>query len=66
MTTAIATVIGSIISGLVAIYVCTVQNNKNIALIEYRLGELEREVKQHNSLDKRLVIVETKLGLKEN
>lgn len=63
MLAAIATIIGSVISGLVAIYVCTVQNNKNIALIEYRLGELEKEVRTHNNLDKRLSIVETKLNM---
>ena len=65
MLTAIATIVGSVISGLVAIYVCTVQNNKTIALIEYRLSQLENEVRKHNTFDRRLIIVETKLGIKE-
>lgn len=65
MLTAIATIVGSVISGLVAIYVCTVQNNKTVALIEYRLSQLEAEVRKHNTFDRRLIIVETKLGIKE-
>ena len=61
MLVAVSTVLSSLISGLVAIYVCTVQNNKNIVLIQYRLEELEKEVKAHNNFDKRLSIVEDRL-----
>lgn len=65
MTTAIATVIGSVISGLVAIYVCTVQNDKTMALVIYRLEQLEHKVEVHNSLVERMTAVETELDMIE-
>lgn len=63
MTTAIATVIGSVISGLVAIYVCTVQNDKTMALVIYRLEQLEHKVEAHNNLVERMTAVETELDI---
>lgn len=64
MVTAVATIISSIITGLVAIYVCTVQNNKSMALIQYRMDQLEKKVETHNSLDSRLIKIETLLQLR--
>lgn len=66
MTTAIATVIGSVISGLVAIYVCTVQNDKTMALVIYRLEQLEHKVEAHNNLVERMTVVETELDIIEH
>jgi len=60
---AISTIIGAIISGLVAVSVATKQHNKTMALIEYRLAELEKKVDKHNNLVERMYAVETKLEL---
>ena len=65
MITAVATIASSIISGLVAIIVCTVQNNKNLALVSYRLEQLEKKVDQHNSLVERMTVLETEMHIKE-
>ena len=61
--TALSTVIGSVISGIVAVIVAGKQHDKTIALIEYRLKELEEKQDKHNNLIERLYVVETKLNL---
>lgn len=63
--TAVATVASSIISGLVAIIVCTIQNNKNLALVTYRLEQLEKKVDKHNNLVERMTALETEMHIKE-
>lgn len=63
MMTALATVVSSVISGLVAIYVCSVQNDKTMALISYRLEQLENKVNKHNNLVERMTVVETELDI---
>lgn len=63
--TAVATIASSIISGLVAIIVCTVQNNKNLALVTYRLEQLEKKVDKHNNLVERMTVLETEMHIKE-
>ena len=65
MITAVATIASSIISGLVAIIVCTVQNNKNLALVSYRLEQLEKKVDKHNNLVERMTVLETEMHIKE-
>lgn len=66
--------IGYLISGLVALYVAGRQHkasmaevqqkhNEQMALIEYRLKELEEKVDKHNNLVERMYVVETKLNL---
>lgn len=65
MSTAIATVIGSVISGIVAILVSTIQNNKTMALVTYRLEQLEQKVNDHNNLVERMTAVETELSVRE-
>lgn len=65
MSTAIATVIGSVISGVVAILVSTIQNNKTMALVTYRLEQLEQKVNTHNNLVERMTAVETELSVLE-
>ncbi len=61
--TSISTIIGAIISGIVAVVVAGKQHDKTTALIEYRLKELEDKVDKHNNLVERMYVVETKLNL---
>lgn len=65
MVTAIATIIGAVISGAVSLIVSEWQNSKTIALIQYRLAELEKKVDKHNNLQDRMVAVETRLDVLE-
>ena len=62
---AISTIIVAIISGLVALKVSNKQHDKTIALIEYRLGELEAKMDKHNNAVERLTVLETKFKLLE-
>ena len=57
----ITAVAGPLISGLIALYVSVTQNSKTVALIEYRLGQLEEKVDAHNHLNDRLIKLETKV-----
>ena len=59
----VTAVAGPLISGLVALYVCTVQNDKIVALIQYRLEQLESKVDQHNKLGDRLITLENEVNL---
>ena len=61
--TSISTIIGAVISGIVAVVVAGKQHDKTTALIEYRLKELEDKVDKHNNLVERMYVVETKLNL---
>ena len=63
VVTAISTIVGAIISGIVAVIVAGKQHDKTTSLIEYRLKELEDKVDKHNNLVERMYVVETKLGL---
>lgn len=69
MSTAIiagaSTVIGAIISGIVALVVSGRQSNKTIALVEYRLDQLEKKVDKHNNLVKRMYEAEEALKVQE-
>ena len=69
METAIASVLGALISGIVAIIVSLVNSRaqhksfmaeleKQNALQEFRLNKLEEKVDQHNHLDRRIVALE--------
>lgn len=59
----ITSVAGPLISGLVALYVCMVQNDKTVTMIEYRLKQLEDKVDAHNHLNDRLIKLETEMSL---
>lgn len=61
VVTTIGTIIGALISGAVSLAVASWQHNKSIALIEYRLGELEEKVDKHNNLVERMYKVEAQL-----
>lgn len=65
LITAIGTIVGAVISGLVAIVVSQVQHDKTMALVEYRLGQLEEKVDQHNNLVERMYAVEAKIDVKK-
>lgn len=56
-----ATVIGAIISGIVALIVSEKQHDKTIALVEYRLTQLETKVDKHNNLVERMTLCEEKI-----
>lgn len=68
--------IEAIITGVVAIIVCminnycqnkktTEQHNTTVALIEYKLDQLTDKVEKHNNAVERLYIVERKLEVDE-
>lgn len=61
LITAISTVIGAIISGIVALVVSNKQHDKTIALVEYRLNQLETKVDKHNNLVERMTLAEEKI-----
>lgn len=61
LITVAGTIIGALISGTVSLIVSSKQHNKSIALIEYRLKELEAKQDKHNSLIERMAIVERDL-----
>lgn len=54
---------GYVISGFVALFVANRQHDKTIALIEYRLKELEEKQDKHNNLVERMTAVETQIKL---
>lgn len=58
LITAISTIIGAIISGVVALVVSGKQHDKTIALVEYRLNQLENKVDKHNNLVERVYELE--------
>lgn len=59
----ITAIAGPLISGLIALYVSTTQNDKTVALIQYRLEQLEAKVDAHNHLNDRLIKLETEVEL---
>lgn len=59
--TAIATIIGAVISGAVSLIVSEWQHSKTIALIQLRLEILEKKMDKHNQIADRMIAVETKL-----
>ena len=67
---ALATIIGALIGGVVAIVVSVINSHaqhkkflaemhEQNALILYRLGEVEKKVSMHNNFDSRLIALET-------
>jgi len=53
MATAIASVIGALIGAAASIVVCIINNNKQNALMFYRLEQLEKKVEKHNAVVER-------------
>lgn len=59
----IGSLVGAILSAIVAVYTANKQHDKTIALVEYRLKELEDKVDKHNNVIERLYIAEGKIDL---
>lgn len=59
----IGSIVGAILSAIVAVYTANKQHDKTIALVEYRLKELEDKVDKHNNVIERLYIAEGKIDL---
>ena len=63
------TIISSVITGVVAITTCLITqgmaNRKTIALIEFRLGELQKQVEKHNSIVERTYKLEETSAIQE-
>ena len=59
----ITAIAGPLISGLIALYVSTTQNDKTVALIQYRLEQLEAKVDAHNHLNDRMIKMETEIEM---
>lgn len=59
--TLIGTVLGALISGTISLFVASRQHDKSMALIEYRLKELEDKVDKHNNIVERMYKVEGKV-----
>ena len=64
-----STVIAGIITGVVGIVVCLVnnffQNRKTASLFEYRMGQLEKKVDLHNNAVERLYKAERAIAVNE-
>ena len=63
------TIISSVITGVVAITTCLITqgmaNRKTIALIEFRLGELQKKVEKHNSVIERTYKLEEATAIQQ-
>ena len=63
------TVISSVITGAVAITTCLITqgmaNRKTVALIEFKLEELSKQVEKHNSVIERTYRLEESTALQE-
>jgi len=59
-------VAASVVTALLSFLGVFLSNKKQTALMEYRLKQLEDKVDKHNSFDRRIVAIETKLGMKSN
>ena len=58
MTTAWATILGAAIGAIASIIVCVINNNKQTALMLYRLEQLEQKVDKHNQVVERTYALE--------
>ena len=63
MTAAAATVLGAVIGAVASIIVCVINNNKQNALLLYRLEQLEKKQDKHNNLIERMYAVEEHTAL---
>lgn len=65
MATAIASVIGALIGAAASIVVCIINNNKQNALMFYRLEQLEKKVEKHNAVVERTYRLEELTAVQE-
>lgn len=65
LATMLGTIIGTAIGAISSIIVCIInnkkQNDKQNALVIYRLEQLERKVDKHNNIVERMYIAEGKI-----
>ena len=61
MSTGLATLIGAVVGAIASIIVCIINNNKQNALMLYRLEQLEHKVDKHNNVVERMYIAENKI-----
>ena len=62
MSAGIATIIGALVGAVASIIVCIINNNKQNALMLYRLEQLESKVDKHNNIVERMYIAEGKIN----
>ncbi len=65
MTSVTAAVLSALIGAVASIIVCVINNNKQNALLLYRLEQLEKKQDKHNHLIERLYRVEEQSALHE-
>ena len=65
MSTAAATIIGAAIGAIASIIVCVINNNKQNALMFYRLEQLEKKVEKHNNLVDRTYRLEEQTAVQD-
>lgn len=56
---------GALIGAIASIIVCVINNNKQNALMFYRLEQLEKKVDKHNHLVERMYSAENKISILE-
>lgn len=62
MATTLSTIVGALIGAIASIIVCIINNNKQNALMRYRIEQLENKVDKHNSIVERMYIAEGKIS----
>lgn len=55
------TIISACISAGVTLIICIIQQNKSRAVIEYKIEELTREVREHNNFARRMPVIEEQI-----
>ncbi len=66
ITTIITAIITAGVTGVVTVVGVTITNSKNQAVMDTRLEELTREVREHNNFAKRMPVVEEKIKVINN
>ena len=57
------TIISACISAGVALIVCIIQQNRTLALLDYKIGELQKHVDKHNNLIERMYECEKNIDI---
>ena len=57
----VESVVVAIITGVLTLIGVLISNNKSQAVMEERVGELTREVREHNNFAKRMPVVEEQI-----
>ena len=65
METFIASIVSALIAATASIVVCVINNNKQNALMFYRLEQLEKKVEKHNNLVDRTYRLEEQTAVQE-